>query len=115
MAAEGEKEEARKPNQQLKGTKVVKNGMTTEVDADTSDIKEAQKKEGTRPSRNARHGNQTEISFNHESLKSRDDPVETFDLQPKVNPSNIMDSTNNDSIKGTNRWQYNKKKNDQEF
>ena len=107
MAAEGEKGQARKPNQQLKGTKVLKNGKTADID--TTEVTNTQKKESTRPSRNARHGNHTEVSFNHESLKSRD-REETFDLQPKVNPSNIMDSTNNDSIKGTNHRQYNKRK-----
>ena len=51
------------------------------------------------------------VNTNKSSSENRND---TFDLDPKVNPSNMM-SSNNDTNQGTMNKKYNQKKANQEF
>ena len=74
-----------KPSKQnQKGTKMTRNdtnNKTSEYDDNTKKKLEKHK------SRNQKHNNITDISYNNGSYLTKKHE-ETFDLQPKVNPSN---------------------------
>ena len=73
---------ASKPNQ--KGTKMTRNDANNK----TSEYDDNNKKKlDKHKSRNQKHNNITDISYNNGSYLTKKHE-ETFDLQPKVNPSN---------------------------